>query len=957
MNGPALSRFLASIGSRARRVKIARAAGIAFAALIGIVVGAIFADGIFGFERTGLFVLDAAIIAAFGLTIVWISRAFFAARFDDRRTAMLAEQKLGVVDNALINAVEFSRFAPAGVSPELAQLAVHRGESASALANPRAAVSARPAAIAAMLATGVALVALISVLVAPRLYSAVVPRLLHPASDLPAFTILTFDISTSPKRVIYSKPASIVVDTSGPIQPMSADIMFDDALGKATIPLARRGDSGFVFHLPRPDNSRRFCIVTPLGRSEWQRLDVLRVPLLQSGTVKLEFPSYTQWPTEEHAFVPGPIRVLEGTKITFAVQSSLPLREAEIEWLPNEAKPAIATQPRFVLPCDESDAHSASASLTPISGSRFKLGLIGSDGTPSEEPFEGAIETIPDAKPQVAIVDPQETVVAPEGWKVPVRISAQDDISLAKLSLRVGIGDARPDMIEFPIDPARPWQADAAHTIDLAALHAKDGDTIRYFATAFDSKPGEDRFTDTRTQTIHVISMETYMNLARQEYGAKEMQRELEAFQQEISRLSEQRKELAKQARDLLEKAEVNEGRLSEEEARRLQELQAKLRDNAADSRALESVMNERAEAPQLYDFEDEYQESLKQAAKSLADRADATERLARAMKAAGAAPPISPSSARQMMDLARAIEESEKQDDQAGERAEQMEKDLDRLALAGELAAQAAEIADLISHQRELADNLSQFKQSPALTGEDAIRAKRLGEEQQALKEQLAQSVKRLGELAGDAAEKLPKMSSGASRVCKAIAEMGVGEDQERASQAAKSGNGTEAQQTAEQAASNLESLLSQCNSMGDKACEDLDGCFKLPKPGLQQAIKQLSGRKPGTLPGNKAGMTGSGFGGAQSRFSVMGPHFPTSNDANGGARSAMLESLRAKSGVNPAGARTAAGERLDLATPTVGRGRGVGVLADVPGRYRDEAAQYFKRLSEDANRNGGSR
>ena len=64
MSGQVLSRFLASIASRARRVEVARAAGSSVVALVVVIVGAIVADGIFGFGRIGLFVLDAAIVAA-----------------------------------------------------------------------------------------------------------------------------------------------------------------------------------------------------------------------------------------------------------------------------------------------------------------------------------------------------------------------------------------------------------------------------------------------------------------------------------------------------------------------------------------------------------------------------------------------------------------------------------------------------------------------------------------------------------------------------------------------------------------------------------------------------------------------------------------------------------------------------------------------------------------------------
>src|SRR6185295_18912322 len=82
-------------------------------------------------------------------------------------------------------------------------------------------------------------------------------------------------------------------------------------------------------------------IDTPQGRSQWRRLDVQPVPVIESGTVRMEFPEYTKWSPAEIALVPGMIRVLEGTRVSLAVRSNVALKRGDFAVTPEgDAKPA-----------------------------------------------------------------------------------------------------------------------------------------------------------------------------------------------------------------------------------------------------------------------------------------------------------------------------------------------------------------------------------------------------------------------------------------------------------------------------------------------------------------------------------------------------------------------------------------------------------------------------------------
>src|SRR5205823_3883343 len=158
-----------------RLASAGRAAGIALAISAGVLVLAVAADAVFGFPAPILLALDALIFLGIAFGFALVIRVLSHGRFNAKRMAVYAEQRLRVLDSSLINAVEFAGGPPSargGMSASLSELAVRQGESSAAALSPRAAVDGRGALRGVLMGLGVAGAVLAFYALAPRVFQA-----------------------------------------------------------------------------------------------------------------------------------------------------------------------------------------------------------------------------------------------------------------------------------------------------------------------------------------------------------------------------------------------------------------------------------------------------------------------------------------------------------------------------------------------------------------------------------------------------------------------------------------------------------------------------------------------------------------------------------------------------------------------------------------------------------------
>jgi hypothetical protein len=932
-------------------VEVVRAACGTLGVLLVAGLLALAIDAVLGLYPAGLIAIDILLLGLVVLAAGYIGRQVWRNRFNARRVARQIELRLGLLDSRLINSVDLSDAPTRSYSPQLVQQSVQKGEELAAQVSSLEVVDLRRPWKAAAAAVGAIFVLLVAYLAAPRVFATVLPRYLDPTGDHPPFTLLTFEIAISPETVYQGKPATISATLGGPDRPEQANLVFVDGKERQRLPMFRNDEGAFVLPIERAEASREFYIETPQGRSIRYTFSVLAVPSFERAEVAYQFPKYTGWHSSGHELDSRGIRALEKTEIVISATGSMPLRGGRLEiFNADEKSAATSSEPKktITLETDGKDVSTIAGHFTLESSGRYRLTLVGVNGAESHEQREGPLVCVADQPPQVAIVDPEPLVAAVEGWKVPVTVQAIDDVGIDRILLFAGVNGWGPDAAPLKLQATQPTVVQGHYTFDLAALGARAGDIITYYASAYDNHPSGTHFADTPVSVIHVISQAEFAEYARQKYQMDQLAKEFDAFRRRLENLKSGRDQALEELVQLQKKLDTGKP-LDAEELRKMQQLEARLKEYAQQAQKLAKDLHERAAQTQLYDLEKPYREGLEQLAKQLDKQADHAEEL-RQQTAQLRKQPSNSQTAAAFRDAAQKLQKEQAPfDEPSQQQLAKTAQDVEKLRLANEMISQGERLRAAVLQQRELADKLAQFRDRNKLTEEDLRRSQRLAKEQELLRQEVEEARADLQKTAQAAQKTLPKMSSGALQVCKAIERLEVGNDQAQAARSARGGEGQIAFGAAESAAKKLESLLSDsCTPKGAAESGDLDGCFSLPKPGLQQSLGQLAqGRQiPGL--GQQQGGQGSGFAGSQARMAIFGPHRVSEGESEANRSSGSAAQGRGDRGTGQAGDGSRNAEALNPATHQTPRSA-AGNLHGVPLGYREQAEAYFKRIAKE--------
>ena len=897
-------------------------------------------DAVFGLYPAGLIAVDGLIGCLLLAAAGFIAGQFWRNRFNPRRVARQIELRLGVQDNRLINSVDFLE-SPAGAqSAPLVRQSVQRGEELAAQVSSLEAVDMwRPWKMAAA-ALGAVVVLVAAYLSAPRVFAMVVPRYLDPTGDHPPFTLIRFGISVSPQTVYQGRPATVTAHLDGPDLPEQANLVFVDGKERQPLPMFRSEDGVFLLPIERAEKSREFYIDTPKGRSERFLFSVMAVPSFERAEVRYQFPKYTGWAPAGHELDGREIRALEGTELFFSATGTMPLRSGRLTIF-DPAERIVTLEP------DGKDPSTVEGHFTLAASGHYRMSLLGVNGAESHEQREGSLISVPDQPPQVAILDPEPMVAAVEGWNVPVTVQAVDDVAVDRIVLYAGVNGWGPDPLPLKLEAVQPNVAVGRYTFDLGKLGAKAGDIITYYASAYDNHPSGKHFADTPTSVIQVISKTEFEKFEREKYQMDQLAKEFEAFRRRLENLKSQREKLLEEMEQLRKKLDAGQ-QLSADELKKMKQLEEQLKKFGDEAERLSKDLHERAAQSQLYDLEKSYRENLEKLSQQLKQQAalanQAHEQTAKLQK-----DPKSPQNAADFKSAAQKLQKEQAPFDQPNQ--EQMERtaqDVEKMRLANELISQGERLRAAIMQQRQLADRLAQFRDRKNLGADDLERMQRLAKDQELLQQEIEEARADLEKTARAAQKALPKMSGGALKMAHAIEQMQVGQDQAQAARSARGGQGDDASGAAESAAKKLESLLSKTpNAKGAAGSGDLDGCFGLPKAGLEQALNQMGqGRQmPGLGP---QGQQGSGFAGSQTKMSIFGPHRMTEGGSDSTRESGSAQQGTGRGGAGPEREATRSAETLNPSTRQSSRSA-AGNMRGVPLPYRDQAEAYFKRIAKE--------
>lgn len=931
---------------------------LSLAALAGLFVAGVLIDAAWALPPSGRI----AVLVLGGAAMVGI--ALYAFRDVGRRwmspraAARAIEKRLKIQDNRLINAIDLAERPSDAASRVLTAKAIQTGEATAAETSSLAAIDFRPL-LKSLTAAGIAAFVLAAFWIgAPRLLAAVLPRYWDPHGDHPPYTLLDFEITTAPERVLVDQPAEISATIRGPERITEADLVEVDAAGRPLrrLSMIAAAEGRFTLPLSRVEESLSFHIETARGRSRRHRLEVEDSPLLEEVFAKLEHPAYAEWQPTERAAVDRPLRLLQGTTITLSAVASRPLQSGKCE-LTAESSGRAATIVDLVP--DPAEPRRVVGRWIVNGSARLRITATGVNGAASRNDVRGRIIAIDDQPPRVSILQPTSPLLVAEDYRVPVVIQAVDDVGIDRIELRASINGFGPTPVDLRVEKSGAIVAVGRTAFDLKELGARPGDLITYRAIAWDRSPPSGNFSETELAVIRVLSNEEYRDQALADYTMDELVRELEGMQQNLDQL--RRQETAEREElETLRKRLKDGAPPSDAERRQWEEIQERLQKLAEAAKREARKLEERAAQQPLHEAERQMLETLKSLAERLEKRAEDVEQVAddlqRLLKT-----PDNETLKKQLDDAIARLEKGPTAVE--NEAQERLHQEMNRLRDIDHLRQQGEKLQDLAEKQRDLADRLGEFRNRDQLKPEEQPRAERMAGEQDRLEQELKETAKELADAAEKCEGAAPRTASDAKKIAESLKELKVDEDQRTAAEAARQGNGRRSHGSAESAAKKLESLAE-----GDDDAEKTAGGMTGPDSGMRltknqiaQTLKRLtqsrqlpsltgldgpSDEKPQEPQGNRKGGEGSGRQGSRSRATVMGPHQPMEGASK--PRSGHLG--RDGLDVHPDDAMTIGADGSESLTPrerTARRGTS-GVLRGVPAPFRDQAEAYFRRISE---------
>ena len=929
------------------------------AIFVGACLVAIGSDALFALPAWVRLAIDIILLVAGLLVVVnlW-SIARSALKFNQRKVARHTELMLGIEDNAIINAVDFSGNHVGHSSPALRTQVVEHGRELSNQFSFLETVRLAPMFWACLALVMLVASTVVTYLINPLLFHRVAPRYLDVFGNHPAYTALVFEVQYAPQQIYQGQSAIIDVNIDGMALPANANLIqrFEDQ--PLSTPMINVAPGKFQLELNDLQSTVEFHVETDTGTSPPFVLDVIPVPQFKNVWLQYDYPAYTNWPSKRRQLDSRGISALNSTQIHVEVESSIKLAQGRMTALKKDRRKPSAEPTSEETITLNTVAHApttATGQLKLTNQSWFEISLEGANGSTSQQPLSGNITVNADRPPRISFTTPDPHIIAVEDWQIPVKLQFSDDVGLRNVDLFRsvnGLGPyAKTIAKSLSHDHQNQTSGAAEFEFDLADLGAKAGDVITYYATVSDTFPTDwpnsaDHVSSTDTYVIQVISADQYKQLARQHYRMDDVLAEIDQIKQELDQLQEQRNELLDKLKQLQAKLESGES-LTDEEQQQLENLTEQLQDFASATNELAERMQQRSQQIGIYDFEEKYQETLKELSQQLQKQSANAQQLAQQLQ-----PDESSSPAADAQSLRDAIKmfrtNNAPFDEENQEERENLQSDMEKLAGAEEMLQTVAELKNIIEQQRLIADRMKEFANQTELSDQQQQRLKRLAKQQDLLKGELEDVIKAMGAAAHNARQDFPKASQSLLDMIDAIKASEVGADQQQATESGLNSDGKRAHASAQQAARKLEALQCDCdgNSLGKEMAQG-DRPLSIPKNGMNNSLQQLAqSMQLPSLGSGKQGKSGAGYRGSMAKATLYGPHQPSHSQSmaqSGGKRRGGKGRGTGRGAVN----QSVAAENLTPEART-GQTTGPSNMRGVPSQYIEHARGYLRRITE---------
>ncbi|MEW6355357.1 MAG: hypothetical protein AB1696_03450 [Planctomycetota bacterium] len=846
--------------------------------------------------------LDAAAVfgvAAFAFALA--RRARREAR-DRRGLAMMIEQRHADLDNVLINAVEFADVLAdggAGMSVPLMKREVARAEERVGAVQPIECVPRKNLVRERRILAGVLFAALATLVCAPSVYWAIIPRYVDPFGDHPPFSFTRFDVEPKGVSVFYGEGVTVRAAIKGPIPQELALCTRCADWAETRMALLRTGEREYFQKIENLRADLDYCIRGYRCRSKWYRVQVVLHPRFERVLATYEYPPYTHLESRTETVGKTGVEGVQGTKVTLEAISNRPLASGAIALEPADVYGA-EPQPMKAIPREDKKV---GGEFAIVATGTFNLRLTDAEGIESRDEFKRPVRLLDDRAPTISFVAPTADVKATPDSTIAAEARAEDDYGLSRIDVhrKINNGDWQSETVNVKEPPCRAMTH--ATPFDLKKLGAKPGDVIEYYATAHDAFPGGPRSADTKVRKIEVLSLEDYQKLVRQEKTIEDLLRKYEGIRDQLREMAEKQDELAQQVAELQEKTEkeAKEGKEpSKADGERLKDLADEQQHLKDQTESLARRLEQMSKEPPLYDVERAFQqkqgemaEQLRQVAEQ--DMQQASQQMRDAQKQSGN---------QRANSLAQSQGAQRKAADRLGQMAGRMGRDvnepLDKMADVLRLYEDAERFKELTDRQRDLVKRMERFrgKDPSNATEADRRQMQELAREQQEIEGELGEVQKDLRKHGSALEKESPDLSKAAGQVADEINRKEIQQNMSAAAGLMRMAAGVNGHASAKKALEGMEGTGQECKqcSAGNAKCPFGDGRLERRmgmKQGemgstLDQFLAALRGRmgKSGRGHGGGGGEGEGGLYGEARSVPLYGPNSESGGESLSGER-----------------------------------------------------------------------
>ncbi|MDE0315585.1 MAG: hypothetical protein OXM61_11825 [Candidatus Poribacteria bacterium] len=460
------------------------------------------------------------------------------------------------------------------------------------------------------------------------------------------------------------------------------------------------------------DRSLQYYVSTKDVASERYQITVSHEPIVKTFQLQLNYPAYTQLPSQTLEANTGDLEVLYGTEVVLTGESNKPLTEAHL----------IFEESDLVKLEIEAETKMKGSFIAKEAGT-YHIQIQDTDGLTNSDPLSYTLNVFKDSTPQVEIIEPGKDLVLDNDMLVKLKVEATDDYGIQALQLvhriqKENVDDVTVMLKQIPSTTSPPQTSQfLTYSWDIEPIGLFPGEAVSYYVQAIDTDDvSGPNIGKSRTYTVRFPTLdELYENLAAEQ----------ETEQLGLDELFDEQTEATGIVDELLDKIrKVREFTLSDKKL--MQQVVESQKEIARKANELITEMEQTAaemEKNQLFEPEtiqkyQELQELMKEALSE--EHQELLKKLSEAL------------AQQQLTEQENAMAEANFNQEQFQQQLERLKSLYEQLIMQQKLEAAAKQAQELADQQKQLIDSLEDTSVSKKTEESESTNATQTQSEQQ---------------------------------------------------------------------------------------------------------------------------------------------------------------------------------------------------------------------------------